>query len=284
MRRSTLASIAAALASLAASASAPGQPPDAGELIAARTDTADEPRLSPWQSDEDSLFVSGTTDAGIIYVRPRVMLGYGSPHWKYVALDAYVTTTNSFTSPYVGWRATFPFLDAFFGVRSVYPFDRRFLTPRRRHTGDDLSLERGGKRSQYNVVEHEISALAPLLHGIAYAQVHPLLVDAPSNRHVFEERIRAVMAPPFAMNTRLGYFYGIGDEQKVKAGLITEYVVLPDRPKNVLRAGPLFLVEVSPTLDAMGAFSAVLDSPDSLGVFHGPYAFLGILHRWARRL
>ncbi len=278
-----LATASVALAMAGTSASVRAQPSNAADVLATRTPAAPERRLSPWQSDQDTYFVSGTTDLGIIYVRPRVMLGYGSPHWKYVAIDAYVTTTNSFTSPYLGWRATFPFLDAFLGVRTVYPFDRRFLAPSDRHTGDDLSLDGGGERSTYNVVEHEISALAPVLHGIAYAQVHPLMVDAPRDRHVFEERIRAVVAPPFAMNTRLGYFYGFGEAQKLKAGLITEYVVLPGRPRNVLRAGPLFLLELSPTLDAMGAFSAVIDSPDALGTFHGPYAFLGILHRWAKR-
>ena len=242
-----------------------------------------EPLLSPWQSDEDTWFVSGTTDAGIIYLRPRVMLGYGSPHWKFVALDAYVTVTNSFTSPYAGWRATFPFLDVFLGARTVYPYNRRVLAPRDSHRGKDLDLESGDERSTYNAVDFEIAALAPVLHGIAYTQVHTVVVDAPRDAHIFEERIRAVMAPPMAVLLRAGYLYGVGARRALQGGRHQRIRRRAEPSQKRRSSGPILIARVFDEMSAVAVFSHVIDSPDELGILHGTYAFVGIDHRWAVR-
>ena len=239
-------------------------------------------RYSPWQSTRNTPFVSTTTDVGIIYARPRLMLGYGSPHWKFVALDAHWIVTNSFTAPYVGWRASLPFLDAMFGARTVVPWDRRILEPRESH-GSDLSIHGGDERSTYDAVDFELAVYVPLLHGIAHLQGHPVIVDAPRDAHLFEEVLRAVMRPPYALGMRAGYFYGVGETQDFKTGWVAEYVVLPGRPDNVIRMGPMAYLQLDKHWEALAAFSAVVKSPDSLGIWHGTYAFLGMTHRWARR-
>ena len=243
-----------------------------------------ETKYSPWQSDEDTLFVSTVTDVGVIYVRPRVMLGYGSPHWKFVALDAHWIVTNSFTAPYVGWRASLPFLDAMLGVRTVFPWDRRILPQRDSHDGDDLDIGHTGERSTYNAADFELAAFAPALHGIFYLQAHPVVVDASRSLHIYEEVLRVVMRPPYALGTRVGYFYGVGESQAFKTGMVTEYVIVPGRPRNVTRLGPMASMQFDAHWEALFAFSFVVDSPDSLGIWHGTYAFLGLTHRWASRL
>jgi hypothetical protein len=113
--------------------------------------------------------------------------------------------------------------------------------------------------------------------------VHGVWVDAPPNVHLYEEVLRVVIEPPFGLGLRSGYLYGIGEQQNIKAGLMLEHVIMPGRPAGVWRSGPVVLANFSKHLEGLFAFSVVLAGPDDLGVLHGTYAFLGILHRWARR-
>jgi hypothetical protein len=263
-----------ALASLLFASVASAEPPREGEP---------EPQYSPWQSKRSTYFVSTINDAGIVYVRPRVMLGYGAPHWQYVALDAHWIVTNSFTAPYVGWRASLPFLDAMFGARTVFPWDRRVLPVKDHYTGGAIGLHQGAKRSTYQAVDLELALFVPMLHGVAYLDFHPVWVNASRDSRIYEEVLRSVIAPPFAIGNRGGFLYGVGSSQALKVGVVAEYVILPNRPGNVTRGGPIGIYTFDQHWEAMGFFSAVLDGPDSLGIWHGPYAGLGLTHRWAKR-
>lgn len=243
---------------------------------------AARPRYSPWQSNQATPFVSLATDAGFIYARPRLTVGYGAPFWNYVGVEAAVISTNSFGQPSIGWRASLPFLDAILTAREVYPYNRRYMDPKDSHDSHDLRLDTGGRRSVYHAVDLEVALTAPLFHGGVFLQAHPLFVDAPRDQHLYEEYIRAIIAPPFALATRGGYVYGIGDGS-VKLGGMLEYVVLPGRPGNVTRLGPIALATFSKNLDGFAAFSFVASSPDNLDIQDGTYAFIGVLHRWAQR-
>ncbi len=266
-----------------------GRAPDPGEPIP-KTDILPSARpsvvkrgLSAWDSDEDTFFTTVASDIGFIYLRPRVTLGYGSPYWKFVGIDTYFLATNSFTSPYVGWRASFPFLDALMGVRYVHAFDRRILPKKNEYEGEDLDLEPGDTRSTYTAIDFELVLVAPLFHGGVFLTAHPVWVDAPSDVRIYEEVLRVVMEPPFAMGLRGGYVYGFGASLDVKAGFLLEHVIMPGRPANVVRGGPAVLIGLSKHFDFLFAFSPVLTSPDSLGILHGTYAYLGFLHRFSHR-
>ncbi|MBX3185255.1 MAG: hypothetical protein KIT72_08380 [Polyangiaceae bacterium] len=268
---------------------APAAPSEAASPDAQHSeadDSASEPaprQYSPWQTDHATPFVSLATDFGVVYARPRLTLGYGAPFWSYVGLDAHWIVTNSFTAPYIGWRASLPFLDVTMGVRRTLPFDRRLLPPRERHHADSLAVPPDGERAAYTAIDFEVAAVAPLGHGGAFLSVHPVYIDVPEEHHVFDEVLRAVMKPPFAMGFRGGYVLGLDENQDIQVGAGAEYVLLPGRPKGVTRAGPIVHLTFSKTLEGFFVFSAVVDSPDDLGIEHGTYAFLGLLHRWAQR-
>jgi len=266
-----------------------GRSPDPGEPIP-KTDILPSARpsvvkrgLSAWDDDEDTFFTTVASDIGFIYLRPRVTLGYGSPYWKFVGIDTYFLATNSFVSPYVGWRASFPFLDALMGVRYVHAFDRRILPKQNEYDGDELDIEPGDTRSTYTAIDFELVLVAPLFHGGVFLTAHPVWVDAPSDVRIYEEVLRVVMDPPFALGLRGGYVYGFGESQDVKAGFLLEHVIMPGRPANVVRAGPAVLIGLSKHFDFLFAFSPVLTSPDSLGILHGTYAYVGFLHRFSHR-
>jgi hypothetical protein len=266
-----------------------GRAPDPGEPVP-KTDVLPSARpgaikrgLSAWESDEDTFFATVASDIGFIYLRPRLTLGYGSPYWKFVGIDTYFLATNSFVSPYVGWRASFPFLDALMGVRYVHAFDRRILPKKNEYVGDELDIDPGDTRSTYTAIDFELVLVAPLFHGGVFATAHPVWVDAPSDVRIYEEVLRVVMQPPFALGLRAGYVYGFGESQDVKAGFLLEHVIMPGRPANVVRGGPAVLIGLSKHFDFLCAFSPVLTSPDSLGILHGTYAYLGFLHRFSQR-
>ena len=221
-----------------------------------------------------------------MYARPHVTIGYGAPFWHFVGLDAYALTTNSFASAYAGWRANLPFLDVQMGARWVYPYNRRFLPVQNVYRPGDLPLGDRDERSAYTVVELEITPIAPAPGGAVFAEIHPLWIDAPRHLRLYEEMMRAVVKPPFAMRTRLGYVFDLTPDQEpgFKLGAMTEYLIQPGRPKNTTRLGPLFLVSLTQHLEGLATVTFVVDGPDELGFYEGTYGFIGLRLRWVQRL
>ncbi len=246
----------------------------------ARGETLEEQKYSVWQSDEHTLFVSSASDAGLVYARAHATLGYGAPFWNFVGVDAWLIATVEFTAAYAGWRANLPFLDAQMGVRSTQPFSRRRPPAQESHTRSDLQLGEGESSLGYNAIELEVSPLAPVGGGVVFAELHPIWIDAPKDRHVFDEVTRVVVAPPFVLRTRLGYLYDLG---RVKLGGMVEHMVLPGRPQDVTRLGPVCLVAISGQLEGLFTTTVVVRSPDTLGPYLGSYGFLGLRMRFAER-
>src|SRR5690606_2879534 len=83
---------------------------------------------------------------------------------------------------------------------------------------------------------------------------------------------------------RLGYLFDIEDPAPIKAGAMVEYLVLPGRPQNVTRLGPILLVSLSKQVEALFTLTLPVASPDALGYYEGSYGFLGLRLRWAKRL
>jgi len=243
----------------------------------------DEHKYSEWQSNEHTLFAASASDVGVIYLRPHLTVGWGAPFWQFVGFDGYLLTTNSFAAAYAGWRASLPFLDVQLGSRWNYPYDRRFLPPQDSYTADELGMRDGSQRSVSRVTELEVTPLAPIFGGVAFLEFHPIWFSTPHDQLMMEEVIRAIVAPPFAMRTRAGYVYKFGDKDRIKLGGMLEYLVLPGRPSNITRIGPLLLVSLAPRLEGLFTTTFVLSSPDSLGPYEGTYGFLGLRVRWAQR-
>lgn len=251
----------------------------------ARADAREqEPRYSPWQSKRHTWFAASASDVGVIYARPHLTLGWGAPFWQFVGIDAYGIATNSFMAGYAGWRASLPWLDVQWGYRAVYPWDRRYLPKQTRYEPADLILREPDQRSTYGVIELELTPLAPLLHGVAFAELHPMWILSPSDKNLYEEVMRAVIEPPFAMRTRLGYLYGFGASKALKLGAMVEYLVTPGRPKNVTRVGPVLVLTVTQYLEVLFTTTVTVSSADQLGLYEGSYGFLGLRARWAERL
>lgn len=256
----------------------------ARESAAQKNAPKPRPKYSAWQSDEHTYFVASASDLGFLYFRPHATVGWGAPFWQFVGVDAYAISTNSFAAGYVGWRASLPWLDVQMGYRKTVGYDRRFLTKRDKYHAEDLHLGDGeDERSNYDVIELEITPAVPLFHGAVFAEIHPMWIEAPRDRHVFDEVFRAVVDSRFAMRNRLGYLYAFGETGQVKIGAMVEYVVMPGRPGNVTRVGPVGLMGLTKHWELLGTATFVAKSPDALGYYHGSYGLLGARYRFAER-
>jgi hypothetical protein len=108
-------------------------------------------------------------------------------------------------------------------------------------------------------------------------------LDVARDQRVYEELTRVIVNRRFEMRTRLGYLYSLGDDGSAKVGGMFEHFVLPGRPGNVLRVGPILLLAISSYLEGLATFTGVVVSPDDLGPNHGSYGYLGLRGRLAHR-
>lgn len=265
-----------ALATLATAfpRSARAEPPDALDIPVID-------KLSPWDHGKPRAFVAGKVDLGVVYARPAVMVGYGRPHWEWFGAEAYVFSTNSFGATYAGARASLPFLDFTMGVRDTLSYRRSFLPDKAHYEASDVD-HTTGDRARYRTYETELSGVLPAPWGyFVWGVVGETVFGVPRGQLVYEEGIRVVMRPPFALDLRFGYVASVGKDGVAKIGFLTETIVMPNRDGPVERVGPVVTLAITDHLEGLGVFTTVVRGPDSLGLLHSPYGILGVRYRFA---
>jgi len=214
-------------------------------------------------------------------VKPQVAVGYGLPHWANVSAEAFGISTMSFGAGYAGIRGYLPFVDLRVGARYTSSYYRSFVDPKAHYEAADVSNPHG-PLARYLSLETELSLTVPLLDGYAFPVFAAYrIVDIPAGKYVFDESLRGVLEPPWILGIRLGYVKNFGHDDFVKIGVLSELVLLPGRGEHIARLGPAALVTLTQHLDAQGTITFVLSSPDSLGIWNGPFGVLGLVYRWA---
>lgn len=243
---------------------------------------ADAPaKLSPWDQGEARPFVAGRFDLGVLFARPALMLGYGKPHWEWFGVEAYALTTNSFFATYAGTRASLPFLDFTMGLRDTWAYRRSLLARKARYDASDVSSAAHG-HARYLAIDYELTGVLPVPAGYAlFGVLATTVLDVPADEDVYDEGMRVVMRPPGAIDFRLGYLVAMGRGNAIKLGALTETIPLPGRGATVERVGPIASVALTDHLEGIFVFTAVVTSPDTLGLWHAPYGFAGVRYRWA---
>jgi hypothetical protein len=268
----TLVLLTCAVVGRARAGPAAGLPPPAGVV---------KHKLSPWDDGEPRPFVGGYVDAGAVFARPAMQLGYGRPHWQWFGVEAYALTTNSFFAAYAGTRASLPFVDFTMGVRDTWSYVRPFVPARGAYDASDVDRA-DDRKARYLTLDYELSGVVPLPGGyLIWGFVASRVLDAPAGMDVFEEGLRVVLRPPFVADFRGGYVAALGHEETVKVGVLSETLVIPARRATVVRLGPVAAVTLTAHTEALFVLTAVLHSPDTLGLFDGAYGFAGVRYRWA---
>jgi len=251
---------------------------EASSSAPARTGAAELGRDAYWALGVSRFFVSSTVDAGYLYFRPQLAIGYGRPHISWVGAEIYPSVSNGNVAEYAGLRAALPYVDVRLGARYLFTFGRHFLQPRASYTRDDIDA-RTGPPTRYLALNAEVTFSMPLpvgsLFGIVGATGN---FGVPKGLYVFDETYRTVMKPPFIARGRLGYAGTIGD---LTLGGFGEVIENAARDQTVFRIGPTAGLQISDHLDLFATFAFVVEGLDRAGLAGGDLGTLGVRYRWA---
>lgn len=233
-----------------------------------------------WELGRTRPFLAATVDAGLIYLRPRFMAGYGRPHWSWIGVEADPSLGLSGTGYYSGLAATLPWLTLRGGSRYFYPYSRKLLEPREAYTRSDIGLV-DGPAGDYLAYELEVAGAFALGPGSLFGVATGMYINlVPPNKYVYEDSLKVVVAPPYVWRTRLGYLLALGQNGAIRVGAAAETIGLPGRDALVIRGGVLASVLISSELEAQASLLPVLMSPDSLGLAGSDFGQLGVRYRW----
>ena len=234
-----------------------------------------------WVSGAQRWFISSTLDAGIVYLRPQIAVGYGKPHWSWVGIEGYSSTSIGGGVEYIGLRAATTFIDARVGARYNFSVEQDFLEPQDDYTREDSELE-VGPQSRYVSLEAEITGSVPVPGGTLFAVASGYYItDTPPGWYVFEDALRIIVDPPWVWRARLGYLTSFGISDTLRVGIAAEVIGNPARELFVIRAGPALSVSLTHHLEAVGALMIVAQSPDELGLRGAEFGNLGFRYKWA---
>jgi hypothetical protein len=248
-------------------------------------------KLPFWNAGAARPFVAATFDAGVIYLRPTLAVGYGKPHWQWIGVEGYGSIASSGGSEYVGIRAALPFVELRGGVKYTFDVSQYFLVPRETYSRDQAEQALGPKE-RYLTYEVELSGSIPLprsalFGGVTLGAVNqvpdffPRGSTRPVQYYVFEDSVHAIIDPPAFVRGRFGYLVRFGFDENLKLGVASDLVYSPGRDAATFRVGPVFAVTLSHHLDASASFLLAAAGTDSLGLQSGDFTTIGLRYRWA---
>ncbi|MGZ3424063.1 MAG: hypothetical protein ACXVEF_32690 [Polyangiales bacterium] len=239
------------------------------------------PPRSYWEPGNPRPFVQTRFDVGVNFGKATVSSGYGLPHWIWVGAEGFAISTTEFGAYYGGIRASSPIVDIAFGYRNNYSYRRTFFAPKERYTSDDTHVD-GASHARYLAWELELSGLVPLFGGYAiWAADLDKVIDAPPGVALYEESNRVVIDKSWLIGIRAGYIYPFLKNGMLKIGAVADYIVMPGRPSNVLRVGPVGLLSITDHFEVLGLATLAVTSPDDLGFFLGTWAVACVRYKWA---
>jgi len=239
------------------------------------------PRYGYYSVGPHRWFLSTKSDLGLPYVKPFFSFGYGMPHWMWVGVDVNAIATLEFVQGYVGLRAASPIFDLALGVRDTQSYYKPFLAPAPTYTYDDV-LNGSTPKARYWAWEVEAVAIAPFPYSALLLDlVMVRTLDVPDGKYVYDESYRAIVADPFFAVLRAAALVRFLNENSLKVGCLLESVFSTGRDHTVIRLGPVASIAITDHLEALGALTMPVRSPDALGPVLGSYGIAGLRYRWA---
>jgi hypothetical protein len=282
---SLLAALALASASAAWPRAAVAQVGDAPDSQSNQPDTSSgvdlAGKLPYWGAGDTRAFSAATFEAGIIYYRTTVAVGYGKPHWSWIGAEGYSVISPDGGSFYGGVRGALPQFEVRAGARSTFTTNEYVLPPQETYTRIDADYE-NTVRSRYVALEAEMSGSISVPRGSVFGvAAFYSIFNAPEPYYLYEEATRVIMARPYLVRMRAGYVFQPTWEGTLKVGMSGEVIVDPGRGVSHVRLGPAFTVALTHHLDATGTLSVVVASPDSLGLLGADLGSFALRYKWA---
>jgi len=239
---------------------------------------------SSWGAGPSRWFLSLLVDVGVVYLRPRVAVGWGRPYTEWVGLEANPIISGDTLGASGGLRIKGESLglDLRLGGRYMASLGRTFLVRQKDYLRQDIEL-RVGNSAGYTAFEGELSGGWSIGGGVdIFAEAAVTYVTGvPDGFDVFEEVIKAVVEPPWVVRGRAGWTFELGFQGALKAGPVVEVVAIPGRQAYILRGGIVGSLKLYDNLEVRLTIAPAFGSPDALGTRGGDAFVLGIRWRWA---
>lgn len=233
-----------------------------------------------WSRGAHRLYVSSIIDAGYLYVRPSIAVGFGKPHWRFVQLETSTAVSGNGAGQFGGLRLAIPYAELRGGLRAQLPFSQTFLVSKPSHDRFDLE-ERDTPGARYLSIDTDLLATAPAYHGSVFALVGAYrLSGVPEGYDVYEELLRVISRSGWIYRVRLGYAFRFGEQGAVRFGPVVEGIYIASRDARVIRAGVVATVVLTHNVEVLATLIPTLVSPDSIGVTGGDFGQLGVRYRW----
>jgi hypothetical protein len=180
---------------------------------------------------------------------------------------------------YGGARIDVPYIDVRGGVRYQVPLDRDYLPMKDTYQSRDLDLDIR-EDARYLATELNVTSAVNVFGGrLVLGALGMYVRNVPDDANLFEERLRAIIASPWALRLRLDYLHPV--EPTFALGGRVESVVLFERDDAVIRVGPAVAVLITNHLTAVGSVAVTAYSPDAIGIRGWDYGELAFRYRWA---
>jgi hypothetical protein len=241
------------------------------------------PRCHPehWAGEPARPFVALRADAGYLYLKPRLWLGYGKPFSIWAGIEAVPLVTPDYAGGFGGLHFQVDWLELRASARYVHAFNRQFLSPMPSYNLVDLAQDTGHP-ANYVDFEVELSAAVPAGPGnLLMLGTASSIQLVTAGYYVYDEALRVVVSPPPVYRARVGYALPFLPEQNLHVGFIGEVIEIPDRNDRVYRAGITASFDVDDHLQGIATIAIPVAGPDSLGFLGADYSELGIRYRWA---
>lgn len=238
-------------------------------------------RRSYWSRGEHRFYVSSMLDAGYLYGRPQIAVGFGKPNWRFMQLETWATLSAAGAGQYQGLRFGLPFAELRGGARYQIPLSRLLYLHRETYTRFDLE-DKTGPSARYLALDTEFAATIPFIGGSIFTLFGTTYVSGLKEGYdVYEEQLRIVGTGPWFHRARIGYALRLGEQGAIRIGPVVDTIYNPGRKMVVVRAGLVATVVMTHHLEVLATFVPTIVSPDAIGLAGGDFGQLGIRYRWA---
>jgi hypothetical protein len=226
-------------------------------------------------------FAAARVDIGVLFLKPRVQLGRGKPHWSWYGIEVNPLMDDKRVGGYLGVRLAWPVIDFRIGGRYEFPFYRSFLRVQESYDHLDIK-DRSGPQASYLSLEAQLTGELPIGPGkLRFELTGTAILGVPDDHYVYEETLKVVAKAPWVYGGELGYLFVLGPLRRLETGPVVELVMIPGRSAWILRGGAKVTLKLWPNWEARATFQPALASPDALGLKGGDSFQLGVRYHWA---
>lgn len=233
-----------------------------------------------WSQGKKRFFFASRVDLGFFFLRPRLSLGYGKPHYSWVGFDVTPIVSTSATGGYMGGRFESDYFEVRSGMLYQYSFNRSYLPAESSYDRRDIDVL-DGPRAQYWLWDSELELYLPLGPVRLRSVTHPVFAGGfPDDHYLYIDTLWLVAGPGLTFRERLGLeFFWPGTNIGITPA--AELIWLDARDEFIVRAGVQLRWLLCDEFEVRTTVMPVIQSPDNLGRASGDVLEFALRWRWA---